>query len=323
VSERVETEHPAHDCMSQGATFEPKAAGSISKVDQRNWHIWLAAVGLSIPFLVIAWASFIAGTRLHGSQGHDGLAPTAFTVWGFFLILAVAVPVGLLAEHNVDRRETDDCVVYCSAITEAFQKISESDPTLGGLAKANFQQMAKFTVIAQRQARMSYYASLVAAAVALAVLVAGTVTAVGLPDTRAWTALLTVIGASLSGFLTLTFVKTYEMASRQMSYYYGQPLVHCYLLHAEWLLSARKLYGDGKDPLLQQVISASLRAGLNAQSHLLTLQETDKVRRSRNSTQRERRSPKRMVPRGTDPGDGQPDSSRPQTESAKPSLRDS
>jgi hypothetical protein len=240
-----------------------------------KWAVWVASIAVSIPLLVIAWAAFIAGTRLHGSQPQDGLAPMAFTAWGFFLIFAVAVPVGMLAEDDAERRENEDCQKDCNSLEDALKTIA--DPTLRGLAQSNFKQMRRFTVIAQRQARTSYYASLIAAAVTLAVLVSGAVTAVGLSDTsaRAWSALLTAIGALLTGFLTHTFVKTYDMAARQMSYYYGQPLVHCYLLHAEWLLSgARDQYGDDKAfVLLHEVVSASIQAGTYAQRRLMTLDE--------------------------------------------------
>lgn len=58
-----------------------------------------------------------------------------------------------------------------------------------------------------------------------------------IPDLAAQitTGALTTAGAALSGYLSVTFLKTFAMTSKQMSYYYGQPLVHCYLLHAEWL----------------------------------------------------------------------------------------
>jgi hypothetical protein len=62
--------------------------------------------------------------------------------------------------------------------------------------------------------------------------------------------------------------------SLQMSYYYGQPLVHCYLLHAEWLASEAGEHLDdaGKIRLQEKVIEASLKAAADAQGHLLSMQ---------------------------------------------------
>jgi hypothetical protein len=85
------------------------------------------------------------------------------------------------------------------------------------------------------------------------------------------------VGTVLSGFLTRTFLRAYQMTSTQMSYYYGQPLVHCYLLHAQWLASeaSEHLDDSGKLHLRKKVIEATLKAAADAQDHLLSLQLTE------------------------------------------------
>jgi hypothetical protein len=59
-----------------------------------------------------------------------------------------------------------------------------------------------------------------------------------------------------------------------MSYYYGQPLVHCYLLHAEWL--AERFSEDAEPSFVsstrRELIRAALNASRQAQDHLLDLQ---------------------------------------------------
>jgi hypothetical protein len=59
-----------------------------------------------------------------------------------------------------------------------------------------------------------------------------------------------------------------------MSYYYGQPLVHCFLLHAEWLASeaSEDVTNTEKVRLMEKVVDASIKAGADAQSHLLKIQ---------------------------------------------------
>jgi hypothetical protein len=93
-------------------------------------------------------------------------------------------------------------------------------------------------------------------------------------DARIVAAVLTAVGAALSGFITSVFMKSYSMAARQMSFYYGQPLVHCYLLHAEWLAEslAGELSAEQRWQVLRQVIDASVSASEGAQRHLLQLQ---------------------------------------------------
>jgi hypothetical protein len=147
---------------------------------------------------------------------------------------------------------------------------------LRGLAKANFKQMRMFTVIALRQARMSYYASLVAASVSLLVLAFGGAVAVGVAPTTGKIAAggVTAVGVAMSGFLSATFMKTYRVAAHQMSYYYGQPLVHCYLLHAEWLtMLAEESGSKGDASLWEAVIAAAIRASVNAENHLLNMKD--------------------------------------------------
>jgi hypothetical protein len=85
---------------------------------------------------------------------------------------------------------------------------------------------------------------------------------------------LTAIGAGVSSYLSVSFLRPFEMTSKQMSYYCGQPLVHCYLLHAEWL---GERFEEDADPanrwkIRHELIRAVLDASKNAQDHLLGLQ---------------------------------------------------
>jgi hypothetical protein len=97
----------------------------------------------------------------------------------------------------------------------------------------------------------------------------------------------------LSGFLAKTFLTSYQLASRQMSYYYGQPLVHCYLLLADWLAKeGREEFGkeEGRH-LLREVINASVKAAADAQHHLLSMQEHGPDRRSTGIPRRDKVPP--------------------------------
>ena len=124
---------------------------------------------------------------------------------------------------------------------------------------------------------MSFYASLVAASIGLLVLAAGGAVTVGLVGTTAKVAAgsVTALGVAMSGFLSATFLRTYSMSAQQMSYYYGQPLVHCYLLHAEWLTMTLADNPEWKKTpdFWRDVIAATIQASENAQNHLLIMQK--------------------------------------------------
>jgi hypothetical protein len=252
---------------------------------QAGWSMYLAASLLSATLLLIAAALTKGGVWLLRSHASHWLAPAAFVTGVFFFICGAVVPLGVIRENGFQAEEQKSCESDCEDLWWALKGIG--DHTLTGLAWVNFRQLRMFTVIAQRQARMSYYASLVAAAISLLVLTSGAAVAIGLPATSAKVAAgaLATAGTALSGFLVKTFLRAYQMASRQMSYYYGQPLVHCYLLHAEWLTrEARKHFGDEAGlPLWHEVINASIKASASAQKHLLSMQECESKRQSKGS----------------------------------------
>jgi Cyanobacterial TRADD-N associated 2-Transmembrane domain len=255
---------------------DPSGAG-------RSMH--LAAGWLSATLLLIAAALTGGGVWLLRSHASHWLAPAAFVTGVFFFICGALVPLGVIRENGFQTEEKKNCESACEDLWWALKAIG--DHTLTGLAWVNFRQLRMFTVIAQRQARMSYYASLVAAAISLLVLTSGAAVAIGLPATSAKIAAgaLATAGTVLSGFLVKTFLRAYQMASRQMSYYYGQPLVHCYLLHAEWLTrEAHKHFGDEAGlSLWREVVDGAIKASASAQQHLLSMQECESKRHGKGS----------------------------------------
>jgi hypothetical protein len=238
-------------------------------------HALWAGVVLSVVMVALAFGSGAAGVSLARSRADSYLAPACFIAAALFLVSAAIVPIVIYRDACIDEDEDKKCKRDCDVLDAALRKIGNA--TLSGLARANFKQMRMFTVIALRQARMSYYASLVAASFSLLVLAFGGAVAVGIPATSGKVAAgsVTAVGVAMSGFLSATFMNTYRMASRQMSFYYGQPLVHCYLLHAEWLtMLLTDDSGSNKHAeLWEPVIAAAIQASQSAQAHLLSMQD--------------------------------------------------
>jgi hypothetical protein len=235
---------------------------------------WAARLLWGSPLLV-ALAAAVGGCLLLRSHTVSWLAPAALVSSALFLMFGSAILLGVIREDDLRAEEADSCANDCGDLYWALSKVK--DDTLKGLAWVNFKQLRTFTVIAQRQTRMSYYASITAAAVAFLVLTSGAAVAIGLPTTAAkiTAGTLATVGTVLSGFLAKTFLRAYQMASRQMSYYYGQPLVHCYLLHAEWLAleAGERFGGEAQLRLWHEVIDASIKASSHAQDHLLSMQD--------------------------------------------------
>ena len=248
-----------------------------------------AAAGLlSAVLLLVAAAATVGGGLLLRSHADGWLIPATFVTGAFFLISSVVVPLTVLRESGIAANEKENWIRDSLDLLWALRGMG--DCTLRGLAWTNFIQLRTFTNIAQKQARLSYYASLAAAAISLLTLASGAAVAIGLSAATAKVTVgaLAVVGSVLSGFLVKTFLKSYRMASRQMSYYYGQPLVHCYLLHAQWLASeAHEHSGDKAElDLWQEVVYAAINASASAQEHLLTMHEHDRGRRGAGSARR-------------------------------------
>jgi hypothetical protein len=248
-----------------------------------------AAAGLlSAMLLLVAVGATVGGGWLLRSHADSGLVPAAFVTGVFFFISSVVVPLGVLRESGFEAEEKESRERDFEDLFWALGGIG--DRTLRGLAWMNFKQLKTFTAIAQRQARTSYYVSVAAAAISLLTLASGAAVAVGMSATTGKVAVgvLATAGSVLSGFFAKTFLQSYQMASRQMSYYYGQPLVHCYLMHAQWLASeVREHSGDAKEiRLWQKVIDASIKASANAQDHLLSMQKPDDAKRGTRSARR-------------------------------------
>jgi len=123
-----------------------------------------------------------------------------------------------------------------NAADEAIDELSATS-RLTDLMKANRRQMSAYDVIARYQAQSSYRNNQIAMAIGLAILITGAAVAITVQDDTAKivTASLTAIGATVSGYISKTFLQTYNTTLRQLNYYFEQPLISSYILTAQRL----------------------------------------------------------------------------------------
>jgi hypothetical protein len=178
------------------------------------------------------------------------------------------------------------------ATEQEADELEKAGGDLGPFMAFSHRQMTRFECVAVGQANAWHRASLLAAALGFVVLAVGawaTLTRGGLGETVT-AAVMTGVGTALSGFLSAIFLRTFWNTSEQMSYYYGQPLVNCYLLHAERLLetSGRDLDAELRRENTRKLIGTVLDAAERAQWHLLNLD-------AQGLSDRRRRAPWRTV----------------------------
>ncbi|MEU8815423.1 hypothetical protein [Actinoplanes sp. NPDC048796] len=233
---------------------------------------WTAGALAAVLVVGAAGLTIVSFRLDHEAQG----VPLAsmLIVAAFLAISAVVVPLVVLGSHRSRRRRWERRERECRELAHIAKSIN--DPALGDLITFNFRLMHRFVAVAITQSRTSYFACIGAATAGLLVLLVGATAALSVQDLagQITAAVLTAVGAALSSFLSVVFLRPFQMTAKQMSYYYGQPLVHCYLLHAEWLAER---FGEEADPTLRwklrhELVRAALDAARNAQDHLLDLQ---------------------------------------------------
>jgi hypothetical protein len=236
--------------------------------------------GLELLFLPLALGLGAAtlgfgAIYLDRRQPATQLGTVVFLLAAFLVVAAVFAPFITLSMRRAAGRRRELSAREQSEIEEATRRI-KNDEALGKLITFNFRLMDRFIDVALGQAKAAYTFCAISASAALLVLLTGTAALIqpGSITSRVTISVLSIAGAALSGFISITFMKTFAMTARQLSYYYGQPLVHCYLLHAEWLANraAEHATPDAKR-FDEALIHATIQASRDAQRHLLDLLE--------------------------------------------------
>jgi hypothetical protein len=233
---------------------------------------WLPAVVLSAVATVILGIAYLARRLGDISQ----VEAILYVLAGFLVVGAAASPFVSKTLEQMHQRRQKQVEEETSSITAAIDGLG--NPALKKLILFNYQLMDRFIDVALSQAKAAYVFCAAACSAGLLILLTGTVALVAADGVAKQLTVggLTAVGACLSGFIGHTFIRTFKITSRQMTYYYGQPVVHCYLLHAEWLADrAAHHHSDTSRAFDHDLITATIQAGLDAQRHLLDLIEDE------------------------------------------------
>jgi hypothetical protein len=241
-----------------------------NKEDQKSSRgfAWLLAFAFGLAAAILGGFAYLFDEHQPEHTSTIGIMLMAV----FLLLLAVITPGMTIALRRARTRHSELSLTSFDSIDQAAAEIH--DDALGKLISFNFRLMDRFVSVALGQAKAAYLFCAASASAALLVLLAGATTLIAATTTSAQISVgvLSVAGAALSGYISVTFMEAYKLASRHMGYYYGQPLIHCYLLHAEWL-AERAGHGDRElyVELQKQLLSATLGASRNAQEQLSDL----------------------------------------------------
>jgi hypothetical protein len=238
---------------------------TVSASNRRPAYVFTGgAVAIVLVALLVHWLAQV-----------EQVEAILYVIAGFLVVAAAGAPFVSKAFEDARQRHERQSGEELETIKQATDDITEN-PGLQKLVVFNYRLMERFVDVALGQAKAAYLFCAAACSAGLLILLTGTVALVTVHTATAQITVggLTAIGTALSGYISRTFIKTFKLTSRQMSYYYGQPVVHCYLLHAEWLAGrAAHHHSETARAFDADLIDATIKAGHDAQCHLLDLLE--------------------------------------------------
>jgi hypothetical protein len=229
---------------------------SLVRTETRREFILRPLVGLTL-LLILAATGVVAYFFFSSHPGHPlaawltiftGLALCVGMVWFFQIMQLRAMNAARQAEKEEEERDRESASIITGEDVRA----------------RNQRRIDEYNRIVWAQARGSYRNSQIAMSIGLALLVSGVIATILEPQTSAQVVVgsLTGLGSAVSAFLGATFIGAYNKAIDQMNYYYGQPLVHSYLLEAERM--SLGIDADARDRVMVKVIDATLSGAADA-----------------------------------------------------------
>jgi hypothetical protein len=231
---------------------------SLARSPVKGRAVQVVAVTVGMAFLVTGAVLSTYGYRILGGGDTANLVlslalPVLGTGATMLLGYGVSSYLGDRARYvELQEREARQ------SVDAALEQLQE-EMSLANLVRLNRAEMGEYHGITKKQASSSYRSTQLAAALGLAVLVAGATVAVTATDTttKVVTGALASLGTVLAGYIGRTFITTYQRALEQMNLYVHHPVVSGYLLMAERLTDKATASDDKR--LYAPLVECALR----------------------------------------------------------------
>ncbi|MFI2411386.1 hypothetical protein [Streptomyces sp. NPDC018947] len=218
--------------------------------------LWkLALLGLSSTTL----ASI--GVVAANSGSSTGLTDIQSILLVVFVTLALGSLFGV--EFLRTRRDQAARAAQQKAEESAIDRLREK-MELPSLIDLNRLMMDRYHDIATKQASKSFRWSLIAMGIALAAILGGASLALSKHSTpdRVLIGALAALGATLSGYLSKTYLSVYYRSLRQLNQYFNQPLLNSYFLSAQRLVEELPRGSDQRNALYAKIIDEILSSAM-------------------------------------------------------------
>jgi hypothetical protein len=187
---------------------------------------------------------------------------TAGVVFGAVAVMAVLYVRDLRKEEALQEALQE-------ASNDAIDRLEDENVSLANFLRYERSETEKWQVQARGRARWSFAASLVAMSVGLGLLSLGVYHAIydADPVTKVVVAALTAVGATLSSYISHTFMKTQKQIEDRLPLYYYHPATAHYLWSAA-LLAQEVAPDASKHDIFKPIIGEFLAAARNGNKSL-------------------------------------------------------
>jgi hypothetical protein len=190
-----------------------------------------------------------------------GAEPRFSWLWSLVPIAILVITLTVLAVREADRKaEFREKKIDERIENEA--RTAESDQHFESGLKLNRSLLKRYHDLSTQQARASFRLAHYVMIATAVLLIGGAVAAVAAPNTSASVTIASLAGlaSALSGYISSTLIKSYQVAVQQAQVYFREPLAGGYLLSAERLAS--DLTGADQAQAMQQVIGGLVQAAV-------------------------------------------------------------
>ncbi|MER6062371.1 hypothetical protein [Streptomyces sp. NPDC001792] len=215
----------------------------------------ISAIGVIVAALITALAASVDHKKSQVSE------PLPSWVWPVVAgTVAVLVASGVWAYWLAQRAKLKEAERERKVLESAADRLRER-MELPSLVDFNRVLLDRYHGIATDQATKAYRSSRFAMAVGLVVLVVAFFAGwqLNAQGDRLFVGSVAAVGTAFTGYLSRTYMQTYERALQQLNQYFNQPVLNGYFLNAERI--AATLPDERRADILEQVVTDILESG--------------------------------------------------------------
>nr|WTB35133.1 hypothetical protein OG781_41840 [Streptomyces sp. NBC_00830] len=253
------------DAPDSGPTTAEDKSAPKPPFFQRTWVQVTAVLGSTAATVVVfvLSASWGSDKGLFPSKPDSASDAEPLPSWVWPLtsgVIGLLVAGAYWAHWLVWKERLEESRRDRDALESAAHRLREK-MELSSLVEFNRVRLDQYHGIATNQASKAFRSSRIAMNIGLLILVVAFVAGwrLNAQGDRLFVGIVAAVGTAFAGYLSRTYMATYERTLQQLNQYFNQPVMNGYFLTAERI--AASLTGDRKEVVLERVVDGVLESG--------------------------------------------------------------